>query len=51
MTVLGLFLLTFFLLVGWPLYLAYCETEQDFPPRHHYHRQLNRAGSGSRSKV
>ena len=38
MTVLGVFLLAFFLLVGWLLCLAYRETEQDFPPVHRCHR-------------
>ena len=38
MTVLGVFLLAFFLLVGWLLCLAYRETEQDFPPVRRCHR-------------
>lgn len=33
----GLFLIVMFLLVGWLLYLAYRETEQDFPPAHRCH--------------
>ena len=51
MAVLSLSLLAIFLLVGGLLYLAYRETEQDFPPGHRCHRHLVPAHGHSTSRI
>jgi hypothetical protein len=41
MTIIGVLIIVFFLLVGWLLCLAYRKTEQDFPPLHRCHRNYS----------